>query len=254
MRTRERQQSAREPREPLGLALDVREKAVALGRIILRARLQHLDRADDRRQRRPKLVRRVRDELAFRKLAPLLLGQVVEHDHHRVALGLRRDADERERTLLVGPHVRLRERRPGVEEARSKFAQRERRPRLGQLVALGEAHAEHAPRLGIGELHDELLVDGDDAFVQPLEQHAEPVALALDMPERTPKLPPHAVEALRERAELVAELVADGTLEVAGGNRLRSGVSRRRRNAISCASSSPTSTPINPAITPAFNA
>ena len=59
--------------------------------------------------------------------------------------------------------------------------------------------------------------------MQPLEQHAEPVALALDMPERAPKLPPHAVEALRERAELVAELVAHGTLEVAGGNRLRSG-------------------------------
>ena len=59
--------------------------------------------------------------------------------------------------------------------------------------------------------------------MQPLEQHAEPVALALDMPERASKLPAHAVEALRERAELVAELVAHGPFEVAGGDRLRSG-------------------------------
>ena len=137
------EESARETREPLGLALDVREKAVALGRMILCARLQHLDRADDRRQRRPKLVRRVRDELAFRKLAPLLLGQVVEHDHHRVALGLRRDADERERTLLVGPNVRLGERstrrRRGSQQIRaartSTTARAAGRPRRGACRA-----------------------------------------------------------------------------------------------------------------------
>ena len=94
VRARERQQRAREPREPRRLALDVGEEAVALDRIVLRARLQHLDRADDRRQRRAQLVRGVRDELALGELAALLLGQVVEHDQHRVALRLRRDADD----------------------------------------------------------------------------------------------------------------------------------------------------------------
>ena len=59
--------------------------------------------------------------------------------------------------------------------------------------------------------------------MQPLEQHAQPVALALDVPERAPQLPSHPVEALRERAELVAEPVAHGALEVAGGDRLRGG-------------------------------
>ena len=92
VRARERQQRAGEPRQPRRLALDVAEEAVALGGILLRARLEHLDRADDRRQRRAQLVRRVRDELALGELAPLLLGQVVEHDQRRVALGLGRDA------------------------------------------------------------------------------------------------------------------------------------------------------------------
>ncbi len=131
-------------------------------------------------------MRRVRDELALRQLAPLLLGQVLEHDHHGVALGLRRDSDQRERMLLVGSHVHLRERRAGVEEARGELAQGEGRPRLGQLVALGQPRPEHPAGLCIRELHDELVVDSDDALVQPLEQHAEPVALTLDVPERAP--------------------------------------------------------------------
>jgi hypothetical protein len=37
--------------------------------------------------------------------------------------------------------------------------------------------------------------------VQPLEQRVQPVALALDVPERAAQLP-HPVEVLRERAEL----------------------------------------------------
>ncbi len=148
------------------------EEPVALDRILLRARLQHLDRADDRRQRRAQLVRRVRDELALRELAPLLLREVVEHDHHRVALGLRRDADEREGLFLARGHVRLRERRAGVEEPLGEVAQREAAPRVGQGVALGEPPAEQTPRLGVREIDDELVVDGDDTLVQALEQHA----------------------------------------------------------------------------------
>ena len=153
---------------------------------VLRAALQHLDRADDRRQRRAQLVRRVRDELALGELAPLLLREVVEHDQHRVALGLRRNADERERMLFVRMHVRLRERRIGLEEARREPAQREGAPRLGQWIALRDANAEHAPRLRVHEVHDEVVVDRDDALVQALEQEPQPVALAFDVPERAP--------------------------------------------------------------------
>jgi len=54
-------------------------------------------------------------------------------------------------------------------------------------------------------VHDELSVDRDDSFVQPLEQQAQAVALALDVAERPSQLPAHAVEALCELAELVAE-------------------------------------------------
>jgi len=130
VRARERQERASEARQPVRLALDVREEAVALCRVVLRARLQHLDRADDRRQRRAQLVRGVRDELALGELAPLLLGEVVEHDQHRVALGLRGDADERERAVVVGAYVRLRGRAVGVEQPLDELAQREALPRL----------------------------------------------------------------------------------------------------------------------------
>ena len=49
----------------------------------------------------------------------------------------------------------------------------------------------------------------------------QPVALALDAPERAAQLASHPVEALRERAELVAEAVAQRRLEVAARDRLR---------------------------------
>ena len=51
--------------QPGGLALDVCEEAVAFDGIVLRSRLQHLDGADDRRERRAQLVRRVRHELTL---------------------------------------------------------------------------------------------------------------------------------------------------------------------------------------------
>ena len=93
-------------------------------------------------------------------------------------------------------------------------------PRVRQRVALGEPAAEHAPRLRVRELHGERAVDRDDAFMQPLEQRVQPVALALDVPERAAQLPPHPVEVLRERTELVAEAVAQRRVEVSGGDRL----------------------------------
>ncbi len=134
--------------------------------------------------------------------------------------GWRRDADERERALVVGADVRLRERAVRLEQPLDELAQREALPRLRQRVALGEAAAEQPPRLGVREVHDELLVDGDDALVQPLEQHAQPVALALDAAERAAQLPAHALEVVRERAELVAEAVVERRLEVAERERL----------------------------------
>ena len=49
---REREQCPCEPGQPGRFALDVREKPVALGRVVLGARLEHFDGADDRRERR----------------------------------------------------------------------------------------------------------------------------------------------------------------------------------------------------------
>ena len=64
----------------------------------------------------------VRHELALGQLAPLLFGEVVEHDEHRVAFRLRRDADETERVLFVRTHVRLRQRRVRLEEMPDELA------------------------------------------------------------------------------------------------------------------------------------
>src|SRR5437762_764792 len=87
-------------------------------------------------------VHRIRHELALGQLAPLLLGEVVEHDQHRVAFRLCGDPDEAERALLVRAHVRLRERRVPFEEMPDELAQREAFPWFRQLVAGGEAYAE----------------------------------------------------------------------------------------------------------------
>ena len=105
VRAGEREHRAGEPRQPAGLALDVAEEAVALDGILLRAGLEHLDRADDRRQRRAQLVRRVGDELALGELAPLLLGEVVDDEQRPVGLGLGRDA-RRRRTRAARPASR----------------------------------------------------------------------------------------------------------------------------------------------------
>ena len=69
-------------------------------------------------------------------------------------------------------------------------------------------------------MHRELVVDGDDALVQPLEQHPQTVAHALDVAERAAELAPHALEVVRERAELVAEAETQRRLEVAVRERL----------------------------------
>ena len=116
VRACERQHCAGEARQPAGLALDVGEETVALGGILLRARLEQLDRADDRRQRGAQLVRRVRHELALGELSPLLLGQIVDHDERPVGLGLGRNAGDRVGELLVGPHMHLCHAGPLVEE------------------------------------------------------------------------------------------------------------------------------------------
>ena len=134
VRPRERQHRAREPREPARLALDMPEEAVALDGILLRARLEHLDRADDRRQRRAQLVRGVRDELPLGELPPLLLGQVVDDEQRPVRLGLGRDPGDPVGVLLVRRHVHLRHGRPLVEEALGELAQPEALPRVRQRV------------------------------------------------------------------------------------------------------------------------
>ncbi len=163
---------------------------------------------------------RVGDELPFRELAPLLIGQVVDDEQRPVGLGLGGDADDAVRVLLVGRDVHLRRRRLLVEESLGEVAQAECRPRLGERVALAQAAAEQPPRLGVREVDDEVLVDREDALVQALEQEPQTVALRLDATEGAPQLATHPVEVLREHAELVAEVVTQRRLEVAVRDRL----------------------------------
>ena len=218
---REREHRPREARETPRLALDVGEEAVALDGILLRAGLQDLDRADDRRQRRAQLVRGVRDELALGELAPLLLGEVVDDEQRPVGVGLGRDADDAVRVVLVGRHVHVGGRRALLEERLRELAEAEAGPRLGQRVSLREPSAEQPPRLGVRVVDDEILVDREHSLVQALEQQLQSVALGLEAPERAAELAPHPVEALREQAELVAEAVVQRRLEVAARDRLR---------------------------------
>ena len=220
VRARQRQHRAGESRQPAGLALDVAEETVALGGILLGAGLEHLDGADDRRERCAELVRRVRDELALGELSPLLLGQVVDDEQRPVGVRLGGDADQAVRMLLVRCHVHLRDRGPLVKQSLGELAQSEGLPGLRQRVSLAEAPAEDPARLGVREVHDEVLVDRQDSFLEPLEQDLEAVALGLDAAERAAQLAAHAVEALDEQAELVAEVVAERRLEVAVGEGL----------------------------------
>ena len=64
--------------------------------LVLRAGLEHLDRGDDRRERRAQLVRGVRRELALHALVARALGLVLDDEDRVLAAGRRRDAgDER---------------------------------------------------------------------------------------------------------------------------------------------------------------
>ena len=169
------------------------------------------------------LVRRVRDELALGELPPLLLGQVVDDEQRPVGLGLRGDADDAVRVLLVRRHVHLRDRRALVEQPLGEVAEPEALPRLRQRVSLPQAPAEDPARLGVREVDDEVLVDREHSLVEPLEQEPQPVALGLEAAEAAAQLAAHSLEAVGEEPELVAEAVAQRRLEVALRDRLRRG-------------------------------
>src|SRR5207244_4182897 len=94
-------------------------------------------------------------------------------------------------------------------------------PGLRQLVSLAQTAPEQPARLSVREVDDEILVDREHAFVEPLEQQPQPVALRLDAAERAAQLTAHPVEVLDQQAELVAEVVAQRSLEVAVRDRFR---------------------------------
>src|SRR2546423_1236128 len=78
-----------------------------------------------------------------------------------------------------GP-VRLRECGARIDQPLRELAEREAVPRIRQGVALVQP-AEEPAGLRVREVHDELVVHGQDALVQALEQDAQPVALTLYM-------------------------------------------------------------------------
>jgi hypothetical protein len=115
-------------------------------------------------------VRRVRDELALGELPPLLLGQVVDDEQRPVGVRLGWNAYDPVRVLLVRCHVHLCDRSPLAEQALRELAQPEARPGLRQRVSLPQSPAEDPARLGVREVHHEVLVDREHALVQPLEE------------------------------------------------------------------------------------
>ena len=67
--------------EPLRLAFDDLDEAVALLGVVFGARLEDVNGAPDGRQRCAEFVGCVRDELAFCAFAPLALGDVGQDEH-----------------------------------------------------------------------------------------------------------------------------------------------------------------------------
>ena len=199
------------------------EEPIALDRVVLRPRLQHLDRAADRGQRRAKLVRRVRDELALGALAALALGHVGQHEHGRLDARLDRDADDAVGVLGVGGRTRLERDRAATEEADRERSQRRLAPRVGQLVARGQRVGPQDPsRRAVRVADREIAVDEHDALVQALEQVLEPMVLGGQLLERLAQPLAHAVDRHAEIAELVAPLRLELDVEVACCDRTRS--------------------------------
>ena len=181
LRAREHEQRARRAAPSrAGLALDVREEAVALGGVVLRAGLQHLDRARRspsaacaaraRRWRRTR-ARRARGARARRR--PRARRIAVSEPSARRGIPTR--ASVRSSSVATCASTT---RRPRRKSPATKLAQREGGPRVGQRVAGPQARrAEQPARLGVRELDREVGVHREHALVQPLEQALEPVAL-----------------------------------------------------------------------------
>jgi len=122
--------------------------------------------------------------------------------------------------LLVRRHVHLPDRRALVEQAVRELAEPEALPGLRQLVSLAQAPAENPARLGVREMDDEILVDRQHPFLEPLEQEPQAVAFSLEAAEGAAQLAAHPVEAVGEQPELVGEARAERCLEVAASDRL----------------------------------
>jgi hypothetical protein len=129
------------------------------------------DRARDRGQRRPQLVRRIGDELALALLAALPLGDVDQDEDRR---GLRPAGKPLQaKRAVVGADERVELLRAGVVQAGGKLAERRLRPRVGELRP--DPCREQLLRGRVREYDLEVLVDREDALVQPREQPREAV-------------------------------------------------------------------------------
>ena len=161
-----------EPPQPGRLALDVAEEEVALGVEVLRPRLKDLDRARDRGQRRAQLVRGVRDELALASLAALALGDV-DQDEDRGRLRPAGKPLQPERAIVVGANDQVQLLRAGIVQARGELPERRLRPGVDELHP--GLRSEQLFRRGVREHDLQVLVDREDALVQPGEQAREAV-------------------------------------------------------------------------------
>jgi hypothetical protein len=227
LRARQREQRAPHACEPVALALDVADEEVALVGQLLRPRLQDLDRRRDRREGRPELVRRVRDELALGPLPSLARGDVLEA-HQRA------DARSGEVEDRGGGHLHeellasgldpdpLAERGLPVHDG---AAQGPARGRKGVAAVGGEAsevvdRRQHAQQTDGGRVLPRdapFCVREHDRGGEVVEHDAKPGLLRLERPARLFERGPLEAEApvrdaqlLHARLEGVERLVQDG--------------------------------------------
>ena len=224
LEARQLEQVLDQRRHAVRVRADLAEEALGGARLVLGAVLERLHEAADGRERRAQLVRGVGHEVAAHRVEPLALGRVVEGQHGAVAGAL--GAGER--------HARDRERAPQLQHLDLELAALaalehvlDERSHLGladrlQVVAPERRGELQRPRqAGVGERHDALVVDREDAVVHRGEDGVGAAAVARDLRQPPLQLVGRLVDDPRELAELVLAPHADARREVAGGELAR---------------------------------
>ena len=197
------EQRLRDAREPIGLQLDVAEELVPVGGHVLGPGLKHLDRGDDRGQRRSELVGRVRRELSLGPLRPLPRRLVGHNENGRVvASGW--DSGERQSGVGVRAEALLGG-SAGPEQLAGELSERDAGPGLGKRRADGRVTAEQTVCRTVRVLGSKLSIDEEYPVVKAIEQTLELPALFLERLDEAAQSDPHRLDRTAETADLVGE-------------------------------------------------